>query len=145
MYISKNHERIAIMSSNPNVDFALRYLAAVEAGATGADLAAFFDPEVEQIEYPNRLVPAGVKRDLAELAASAEKGQRVISDQRFAVRHVVANGDEVAVELDWSGTLKVPLGDTPPGGRMHAAFAVFLRFRDGRIVSQHNYDCFHAF
>lgn len=133
------------MSSNPNVDLALRYLAAVEAGATGPALAAFFDPEVTQIEYPNRLVPAGVKRDLAGLSASAEKGQRVIQDQRFRVRHVVANGDDVAVEIDWSGTLKVPLGDTKAGGEMRAEFAIFLRFRDGRIVSQHNYDCFHAF
>ena len=42
-----------------NLEVARRYLAAIEAGTTGDELAAFFSPAVEQIEYPNRLVPTG--------------------------------------------------------------------------------------
>ena len=32
---------------------------------------------------------------------------------------------------------------TPAGATMRADFAIVLQFRNGRIVSQHNYDCFH--
>ena len=38
--------------------------------------------------------------------------------------------------------LAIPLGTLPAGGEMRARFAVFLQFRDGKIVSQRNYDCF---
>ena len=33
------------------------YIAAVEGGATGDELAAFYHPDVVQHEFPNRLVP----------------------------------------------------------------------------------------
>ena len=131
--------------STTNLDTARRYLRAIEDGATGEALAAFFHPEVTQREYPNRLVPHGATRDLRALLEGAERGQKVISGQRYAVRHAVEQGDTVALEVDWSGTLQVPVGTLPVGGTMRAAFAVFLTFRDGRILTQHNYDCFEPF
>jgi ketosteroid isomerase-like protein len=51
----------------------------------------------------------------------------------------------VALEVRWSGTLAVPVGSFPAGGEMRARFAVFLDFRDGKIVAQRNYDCFEPF
>lgn len=48
----------------------------------------------------------------------------------------------VALEVLWEGTLAIPLGSLPVGGVMRAHFGVFLTFRDGKIVQQHNYDCF---
>src|SRR5262249_32973737 len=131
------------MTTNPNVDVALRYFKAIEAGATSADLAAFFDPEVTQRELPNRLVPAGATRDLAALLAASARGKVAVRDQRYAVRRVLADGDEVAAEVDWTATLNVPLGKAPAGAALRAEFGVFLTFRNGRIVSQRNYDCFH--
>ena len=47
--------------------------------------------------------------------------------------------------MDWSATLKVPVGSLPAGGTLRASFGVFLTFREGRILSQHNYDCFEPF
>ena len=129
----------------PNLATALRYLAVLESGALGPDLAAFFTPDVVQTEYPNRLVPAGAVRDLAALLDGAVRGQQVISAQRFEVRHAVASGDDVALEVLWSGTLAVPIGALAAGDVMRAHFGVFLTFRDGRIASQRTYDCFEAF
>jgi ketosteroid isomerase-like protein len=38
--------------------------------------------------------------------------------------------------------LAVEFGAIPVGGSLHARFAVFLGFRDGKIARQRNYDCF---
>jgi ketosteroid isomerase-like protein len=131
--------------STTNLDTARRYLRAIEQGATGEALAAFFHPEVTQREYPNRLVPTGATRDLRAILDGAERGQKVVASQRYEVRHSVVEGDTVALEVDWSATLKVPVGSLPAGGTMRASFAVFLTFREGRILSQRNYDCFEPF
>ena len=102
----------------------------------------FFADDVIQVEFPNRLVPNGATRDLAALQEGAERGRKVMTAQRFEVLNAIASGDQVAVEAIWTGTLAVPLGSIPAGGQMRARFAIFLTYRDGKIVRQHNYDCF---
>ena len=133
------------MNEHPNIERARQYLRAVENGAVGPELAAFFSPDVEHVELPNRLNPAGVKLDLPGVLQAAERGQRVVSEQRYAVRSAMADGDRVALEIEWSAKLKVALGTIPQGGTMRASFAVFITYRDGRIVAQRNYDCFEPF
>lgn len=125
-----------------NLEHARRYLAALEGGATGDALAAFFTADVVQEEFPNRLIPTGARRDLAALLDGAVRGQKVMQAQRFEVLNALASGDQVAVELQWIGTVAVPLGSLPVGGQMRARFAIFLVYRDGKIARQHNYDCF---
>lgn len=131
--------------SSTNLELALTYLRAVEQGATGEALARFFHPEVSFREHPNRLFPTGVTRDLKAALEGAERGQRVLSSQRYEVRQAVVDGDQVALEISWSGTLAVPLGTLPVGGILHAAIAAFITFREGRILSQRNYDCYEPF
>ena len=128
-----------------NRERALRYLQALEAGAVGEALAEFFHPEVQHREYPSRLFPHGVTADLKGILQGAERGQRVVGGQRFTVRHALSEGDSVAMEVDWSGTLKVPMGTLPEGTTLRAAFGMFLTFREGRIISQRNYDCYEPF
>jgi ketosteroid isomerase-like protein len=119
-----------------------RYFAALEAGATGEALAAFYAPEVVQEEFPNRLNPRGARRDLAAVLDAAERGQKVMASQRYEIIHAVADGNCVAVEFRWSGPLAIPVGPLPAGAEMRGRFACFLEFRAGRIVAQRNYDCF---
>jgi ketosteroid isomerase-like protein len=119
-----------------------RYFAALDAGATGEVLSAFYTPEVVQEEFPNRLVPHGARRDLAAILDAAERGQKVMAAQRYEILQAVADGNRVAVEFLWAGTLAVPLGTLPIGAEMRGRFAVFMEFRDGLIVAQRNYDCF---
>ncbi len=129
-------------TDHPNLDTARRYLDAVERGVDGAALAEFFAPDVRQEEFPNRLVPTGARRNLTGLLDAAARGKRAVSAQRFEVRNAVVDGDRVALELLWSGTLAVALGSLPSGGTQCAHFAVFLDFHDRKIVRQRNRDCF---
>jgi ketosteroid isomerase-like protein len=125
-----------------NLDNARQYLAAIQRGATGDALAQFFAPDVVQEEFPNRVVPNGKRRNLAAMLEGAERGQQVMSAQRFDIRTAIATGDRVILEALWTGTLAIPFGTIPAGGEMRAYTAMFLEFRDGKIVAQRNYDCF---
>lgn len=126
----------------PRVEIAMRYLSALEAGVVGERLAAFFAEDVVQEEFPNRLVPHGARRDLAALLDGATRGQQVLQKQRYEVLRVVEDPETVALEVQWTGTLAVAIGDLPVGGQMRARFAVFLEFRGDKILRQRNYDCF---
>jgi ketosteroid isomerase-like protein len=125
-----------------NVHIARDYLKAIEQGATGEALARFFDPAVLQEEFPNRLLPQGARRTLPDLIEGAERGRKVISEQSFEVHNAIESGNQVALEVTWVGILKKPVQTLAAGARMRARFAVFLEFREGRIMAQRNYDCF---
>lgn len=118
------------------------YLAAIERGATGDELAAFFTPDVVQREFPNRLVPSGATRDLAAILEGAARGKQILSEQTLRVLNTIVRGNAVALEVEWRATFRVTIGTLQPGSEMRARFAVFLRYSAGRIVEQHNYDCF---
>ncbi|MEV0826149.1 nuclear transport factor 2 family protein [Nonomuraea rubra] len=124
---------------HPNLDLALRYHQAV---SDGASPEPYLHPDVVHHELPNLLFPDGVVRDLDGLRAAAERGAQVVSEQHFEVRNAVASGDQVALEVLWTGPLAVPLRDLPVGHVLRAHLGVFLEFRDGRIVAQRNYDCY---
>lgn len=127
------------------VETATSYLAALGRGASFEELAKFFTPDCVQEEYPNRLLPNGARRTLDDLQAAAKRGAKAVEGQRYEILHTVAQGDSVALEVAWNAKVLLSFGSLQPGDSMKARFAVFLRFRDGRIVSQHNYDCFDPF
>jgi ketosteroid isomerase-like protein len=122
-----------------------RYFAAIERGASSDEMDTFFAPDVVQIEFPNRFTVNVAQRDLAQLREAAERGRKVVESQRFEVRNALASGHQVALEVEWTATVKVPVGSIPAGGQMRAHFGVFIDFRDGKIVGQRNYDCFDPF
>jgi ketosteroid isomerase-like protein len=126
------------------LEIAKRYLSALEAGATGDALAAFFCEDVIQEEFPNRLVPAGARRDLAALLEGAVRGQQLMRKQRYELLGAVESEDTIALEVQWSGTLAVAVGSLAAGDEMRARFAVFLELRGDKIARQRNYDCFDA-
>jgi ketosteroid isomerase-like protein len=119
------------------------FLRALEARDGSAE--TYFAPDVVQVEFPNRLVPSGARRDLAALREASERGKRVVGNERYEVRNGLEHGNEVALEVVWTATLVVPIGTLAAGATMRAHFGVFFTFRDGKIVSQRNYDCFDPF
>jgi len=125
-----------------NVEFARKYITALELGATGDALAQFFTPDIVQEEFPNRLTVRGATRNLNDLLVGAERGQRLMAKQRFEWLNHIASGSTVVVELQWSGTIGIDAGSMKKGDTMKARFAIVLEFRDGRIARQRNYDCF---
>jgi ketosteroid isomerase-like protein len=119
-----------------------RYLTAIEQGVTGEALAEFSTPDVLQEEYPNRLVQNGAQRDKSALLEAALRGQQVMTAQRYEILNAIVSGNQVALEVQWTGTLAIPFGSIPAGGQMRARCAMFLEFRDRKIARQRNYDCF---
>jgi ketosteroid isomerase-like protein len=126
------------------VSVARRYFDALERSDRAA-LDELLDPALTQHELPNKLQPQGRVRDRAAMLADFERGKSVLRSQRYEVRNAVAQGDRVALEVTWTGTLAVPLGTLPAGAEMRASLAIFLELRAGRIVAQSNYDCFEPF
>ena len=128
-----------------NVEVVRRYLQALERFAPPEELQRFFAEDVVMTELPNLLVPAGQVRRKAALLDASTKAPKVRSAQRYEVRTVLAQGDTVAADVDWSATLRVPVGKSPAGGQLHARLAMFLRLDEGRIVEQTNFDCYQPF
>jgi ketosteroid isomerase-like protein len=132
-------------AESANLDFARRYIEAIEGGATGDALAAFFTPDVVITEFPNRFSPNGRTSDLPTALAAADRGRQLMRDQRYEIVSATAMDDRVVLELDWTGVVTVPLGSLPAGGRMRDHAAIVLEFRDGKIAVQRHYDCFDPF
>lgn len=130
------------MAQMSNIEIARTYLSAIETGETEEFLARFVSPEIEHQEFPNRLNSRGAVSDRRAMKAAAERGRKVISSQRYEIRNIIGEDDRLALEVDWTGTLAIPFESIPVGGTMRAHFAMFLDFKDGKIVRQRNYDCF---
>jgi ketosteroid isomerase-like protein len=118
------------------------YLDAIEAGATGAALATFYNDDAVQVELPNRLNPQSADSDLSKILRRAELGQKLLRAQRFEIRSEIAQRERVAVEVHWTGILAEPLGSLAAGATLKAHFAIFFEFSGGKISRQRNYDCF---
>lgn len=128
--------------TSSNLEIAREYLRAIERGATGEALAQFFAPDVTHEEFPNRLSPNGRRNGLAGMLEGAEKGQKILAKQHYEIQHELQAGNRVALEVIWTGTMAVSAGTLTAGQDMRAHFAVFLEFREAKIVAQRNYDCF---
>jgi len=128
-----------------NLALARRYLTLLQYNTASSELESLFAADFQHREFPNRLHPEGRRATRSELLVAGEKAAQIIVEQRYEVRHAVVQGDEVALEVEWSGVFKIPFGNTPAGQPLRASFGMFLSFKDGKIVSQRNYDCFEPF
>lgn len=128
-----------------NVEIARRFVAAVERSCSRDELASFMSDDVEQHELPNRLFPEGVRRDLATLLTSSEKGAKVLRSQTYDIVNIFGAGSHVAIEMKWKGVLAVPLGKLVPGDALTGQFAFFIEIEDGKIRRMRNYDCYDPF
>jgi ketosteroid isomerase-like protein len=128
-----------------NRERAIEWVRAIEAGASGETLASFVTDDMIHEDMPNRVFPNGMSYDLAGMQAGAERGKALMRRQRYDILSVIASGDCVAMQLDWSAELAVPLGTLKPGDAMRAHVAIFIEFRDGKICRQRDYGCYEPF
>lgn len=130
--------------SDPAQNLALtrQYLKAIESGAPSEQMARFFDPEFIVEIFPSSFFPKGSRSNLEETLTAGERGKKVMSKQTYEVTNALATGDQVAMELLWTGTLLIPFQSIPAGAQMRAHFAMFLLFKNGKIIQQRNYDCY---
>jgi ketosteroid isomerase-like protein len=130
--------------SERNIEIVRSYMKALQDGVAGDALRRFFTEDVRQIEMPNQLNPRGQESDLEHILQRSLQGLQILKWQRYEIVSEMAQEDRVAVEARWTGILAVPVGALAAGAEMKAFFAMFFRFRDGRIAIQRNYDCFEA-
>jgi ketosteroid isomerase-like protein len=126
------------------LDLAARYFRALEESDRPA-LEALLDERIRMETLPNRIAPSGAVTDGAGMLADFDKGKQAVRTQTYSIESAVVEGDRVALQVLWTATVGRAIGSLKPGDTMRAHFAVFLDFRDGRIVSQRNYDCFDPF
>lgn len=131
------------MTKDETLAFLRRYLAAVEEGATGAELAQFYESSATMREHPNRFSPSGATRDLAAILASAEVGQAIMAWQRYVLHDAVVDGDKAAITLTWTGALRIdaPTYGLKAGAELRAHIAQLYHFANGRIAAQQTFDC----
>jgi ketosteroid isomerase-like protein len=117
------------------------YIQAIESMEPDA-VEPFLHPDMENLEHPNKLNPAGKHSDLTAVRAAAERGRAVMASQRYEIRQIIVEGDRAAVQMRWSGTLKVAAGPLPAGHVMRAEICSIIELRDGKVWRQEQYDCF---
>lgn len=130
--------------ASENLATARRYLQAIESAAGADAMAEFFAPEVIVEIFPSIYFPKGSRSDLSGIRISYERGKKAMTSQRYLVKNAIASADQVAMEVEWTGTLAVPFQDIPAGGQMRAHIAMLLQFKNGKIISQRNYDCYET-
>ncbi|HEX8651787.1 MAG TPA: nuclear transport factor 2 family protein [Pyrinomonadaceae bacterium] len=106
------------------------------------DVKAYLDESIVWREMPNRFAPLGRTGDLPTILTSWEKGREYVPEQTYTLRRAVACGDSVALEIGWKGRVTKALPPFSAGTELSARIAIFLRFRDGKIVSQTDYPCY---
>ena len=79
---------------------------------------------------------------MAQAAEAFEKGRKIFAGQTYEITNAAVTGNIVALEVLWTGTLAIPFGTLTAGSQMRCHSAMFLEFRNGKIVAQRNYDCF---
>jgi ketosteroid isomerase-like protein len=124
-----------------NLDTARRYLKAIEDGDAHYVLS-LISPDAVLEQLPNRIYPKGLRANVSQAAEAFEKGRKILSRQTYEITNQSATGNIVALEVLWTGTLAIPFGTLAAGSQMRCHSAIFIEFRDGKIVAQRNYDCF---
>jgi ketosteroid isomerase-like protein len=125
------------------IGIVVEYFRAIEAKDTER-VRACLHPDVAQTEYPNQLVKAGASRKLDAMLDGLTRGAKVLSSESYEVEDSLVDGDRVACRVHWRGTLAVEVLGKKPGDVLEARFGVFLRLKDGKVLEQHNFDCFYV-
>ena len=132
------------MTSPTPVDVVLGLLRAIEDGGGAEAIAPFLAEDYVLTEAPHLLGPEGSTRTRAQVLDGADHSGEVVSGQHFEVRRSTCEGGRVVVEAEWSATVLMDLRHWDKGDEIRARTASVFEVRDGRISSQHSYDCYYT-
>ena len=128
-----------------NEKIVVEYLNSIETRKSSDVLDKYYHPEIQQIEFPNAVVKNTTLRNLKDLKDGSERGQKIMSKEEYEIKELYSFNNIVILEAIWNGTVSVPIGNIPAGGKITAYFAQFFEFKDNKIYRQRNYDCFEPF
>jgi ketosteroid isomerase-like protein len=126
------------------LDCVLGLLRAIEAGGGAEALGPFLAEDYVLTEAPHLLAPGGSTRNRDQVLDGAEHSGEIVSGQRFEVRRSTCEGGRVVLEAEWSATVLMDLPHWDKGDEIRARTASVFEVRDGRIISQHSYDCYYT-
>lgn len=132
------------MTSPTPVDVVLGLLRAIEAGSGAEAIAPFLAEDYVLTEAPHLLAPEGSTRTRAQVLDGAEHSGEIVSGQHFDVQRSICEGSRVVVEAEWSAMVLMDLPHWDKGDEIRARTASVFEVRDGRIASQHSYDCYYT-
>jgi len=100
----------------------------------------FYTDDVEWIELPRLISPAGRHGDRAVFRQASEQTNALFPDRRMTILNLVAQNDQVVMELDWSGTSARIIRDMAAGTPARARIATFLKYSaQGKIIKHVDY------
>jgi ketosteroid isomerase-like protein len=129
-------------ATEKNLEIIRSYLAAVERLEDAESVVRFWHPEGVFEELPNAISPRGSSRDRAAIASSYDRGRALLASQRYEVVNAFGAGDQMLVEMVWTGTLKIDAGPLRAGESLRARCAAVFELRGGLIYRQRQYDCY---
>ncbi|MDQ0756421.1 nuclear transport factor 2 family protein [Arthrobacter sp. B3I4] len=121
----------------------LGLLRAIETGGGAEALGPFLAGDFVLTEAPHLLAPQGSTRNRSEVLDGAERSGEVVSGQRFEILRSTCEGGRVVVEAEWSATAEMDLPYWDRGDEIRARTASVFEVLNGRITSQHSYDCYY--
>ena len=124
------------------LDCVLGFIRVLETGGGASEIRPFLANSFVLVEAPHLLAPEGSTRTLPEVLAGADQSSDVVSDQSFVIRRTTCEGGRVAVEADWSATVRMDLRYWDRGEVIRARTSSVFEVREGLIVSQDSYDCY---
>jgi limonene-1,2-epoxide hydrolase len=124
------------------LDFVLDFVRTLEAGAGAAEIRPFLSEDFVLVEAPHLLAPEGTIRTLEQVLAGADQSAQVVTGQKFEISRTTCEAGRVVVEADWSATSMMDLRYWDAGETIRARTSSVFEVRNGRIVSQHSYDCY---
>ena len=123
-----------------------KYFSLLEGFATErSSYAEVLHPDIEQIEYPNRITPHTKVRNFEMLLEGMVAGSQLLRSQTYEIQNTIESTDSIVVEVIWNGTVNKALGPFKENQVVVAIFCVVLEFKNGLIYKQRNYDCFEPF
>ena len=93
----------------------------------------------EWVELPMPGTPEGRRGTRAILRETAERLLRFFLDRQMTIRNVVAQKDQVVLEVDWQGTAAAAVGSLNVGTVVRLRVTSFFTLVDGLIVKQTDY------
>ena len=101
-----------------------------------------YSPDAEWSELPLPSTPAGQHGDREFLRQVAQRTLAFFPDRQMEIRNLIAQGDQVVLELDWQGTAAATVGSLRAGLPVRFCVATFLTFAGGMIIKQVDYCVF---
>lgn len=110
----------------------LGFIRALEAGGGTAEIRPFLADTFELVEALHLLAPEGSTRTLASVLAGADQSSEVALDHKFHIRRTTCEGGRVAVEADWSASVRMDLRYWDRGETIRARTSSVFEVADGK-------------